>query len=119
MRRLVPALFVALGCSRSEPGDYWLLLGAAPDSGIRLADTRVVPPEALVEKRVERHRVALRLRADIAPVRVSAPGGCPLVVAPPSSQRFVERKFEPLFELGPTSRVVGPERRFELSLIHI
>jgi hypothetical protein len=114
-RRFVPALFVALGCSRAERGDYWLVLGAAPDSGVRLVETSVVPPEALVEKRVERQRIALRLRADISPVRVSAPGGCPLFVqAPGGEARFVERTIEPLFELGPTLRVVGPERRFEI-----
>lgn len=114
-RRLVPALFVVLGCSRAEPGDFWLVLGAAPGSGIRLDETEVIPPDAVVEKRVERDRVALRLRAGAQAVSVNAPGACPLrVEAPASTSPFVERTLEPLFDLGPAVRVVGPEKRFEI-----
>jgi hypothetical protein len=113
--RFVPALFVALGCSRAEPGDYWLLLGAAPGSGVRLSDTRVTPADALLEKRVEPDRIALRLRANVAIVRVNAPGGCPIVVkAPSAAAGFVERTFGPLFDLGAAVRVAGPEQRFEI-----
>jgi hypothetical protein len=109
----LPVLFVALGCSRAWPGDYWLVLGATPGSGVQLAHAEVSPSDALVEGRREPGRVSLRLRRDIGSVRVSAPGGCPLVVEVPAGGR-VERRMEPLFTLGETLRVVGPARRFEI-----
>ncbi len=110
------ALFVALGCSRAAPGDFWLLLGTGPESGVRLAETQVSPQGALVERRADGAGVALLLRRDAGRVRVSAPGGCPLVVEAPKAPGIdvVERRIEPLFDLGPRVRVVGPERRFEI-----
>jgi hypothetical protein len=111
-----PALFLALGCSRAAPGDYWLLLGTGPGSGVRLAETEVSPSAALVERRADRAGVALLLRRGAGPVRVSAPGGCPLVVEAPKlpGVDVVEHRIEPLFDLGARVRVVGPESAFEI-----
>jgi hypothetical protein len=92
------------------------LLGTGPGSGVRLAETEVSPRDALVERRADHAGIALLLRRDAGPVRVSAPGGCPLVVEAPKAPgvEVVERQIEPLFDLGPSVRLVGPERRFEV-----
>ena len=111
----LPALFFALGCSRAAPGDFWLVLDAAPESVALLAHAEVSPPDALVDRRAERGGVALRLRRDLGPVRVNTPGACPVVVETPrAAPPVVERRVEPLFDLGPRVRVVGPARRFEI-----
>jgi hypothetical protein len=113
-RTILPAFVLAFGCTRSS-GDFWLVLGTEPGSGVRLSAAVVSPADALVERRADPRGVALRLRSDRGPLRVSAPGGCPLVVeAPGQTVGFVERRVEPLFDLGPKARVVGPEQRFEI-----
>jgi hypothetical protein len=111
----LPALFVAVGCSRAAPPDFWLVLDAAPESVVLLAHAEVSPPDALIDRRAERGGVALRLRQDLGPVRVNVPGACPVVVEKPrGAPAVVERRVEPLFDLGPQVRVVGPARRFEI-----
>ncbi|HEX6764938.1 MAG TPA: hypothetical protein VF103_05655 [Polyangiaceae bacterium] len=116
MKRLfaLPALAIALGCATKPPPDFWLLLATAPGSGVRLAETVVRPPEALLERHAERGGIALRLRRDLGPLEVSAPGGCPIVLEAPRASSVLERAIEPLFDLGPSVRVVGAERRFEI-----
>ncbi|HVR20034.1 MAG TPA: multiheme c-type cytochrome [Polyangiaceae bacterium] len=121
MRRAVvfvlPWFLVALGCARSKAADFWLLLAVSSDSGVRLAEAAVSPPEALVERRVDAAGVALLLRRDLGSVKVSAPGACPLVIDAFRAPNPLETRLSPLFDLGPAVRVVGPERRFEIHAV--
>ncbi|HEX6277767.1 MAG TPA: multiheme c-type cytochrome [Polyangiaceae bacterium] len=114
---VLPAFLAALGCSRSEAADFWLLLEAHADSGVRLSEARVSPPEALVERRAGAAGVALLLRRDLGSLQVSAPGSCPLVVDARRGPDPLEARLEPLFDLGPRVRVAGPERRFEIRAV--
>jgi hypothetical protein len=111
----LPALVMAVGCSRAAPPDFWLVLDTAPETVVLLAHAEVSPPDALIDRRAERGGVALRLRRDLGPVRVNASGACPVVVeTPQAAPPVVERHVDPLFDLGPHVRVVGPARRFEI-----
>jgi hypothetical protein len=114
---VLPAFLAVLGCSRARLGDFWLLLEAAPDSGVRLADVRVSPPQALVERRADAAGVALLVRRELGAVRVSAPGACPLAIDAHRAPDPLEARLEPLFELGPRVRVAGPERRVEIRAV--
>lgn len=120
MRRLalMSALVLALGC-RARESSVWLLLTVDPADKIELDATTVTPASALIERRHEARRLAIRLERGPEPVVVRAPGACPLTLTPDelAAAAPLERRLESLFDLGPPSRVVGFDERFVIRAV--
>jgi hypothetical protein len=120
MRRLgvMSALVVALGC-RDREASVWLLLAVDPAERIELDAARVTPAPALIERRHESRRLAIRLDRTPNAVVVRAPGACPLTLTPAelAAGTTLERRLDALFDFGPSARVVGFGERFELRAV--
>jgi len=106
-------------CARTEQREVWLVVRADATDGVKLGDARVAPDAALVETHADRDRVALRVRVTAEPLIVSAPGACPLTLRTGDVEPggTLERRFVPLFDLGPATRVVGLAKHFELRAV--
>src|SRR5690242_7219873 len=120
MRRLgmMSAFIVALGC-RDQDASVWLLLAVDPADRIELDAATIMPPSALIERRREPRRLAVRLERAHTAIVVRAPGACPLTLSPAElgAGATLERRLESLFDFGPATRVVGFAERFEVRAV--
>lgn len=106
---------LAAACSL-PPETVWLRLELAPELAERGEAIEVKPRIAEAERRVSRGVVALRLKRDTAPVRLFLPEACPLSVdtSELSAAAPAILHLRPLFDAGPSERVVGLGRSFEV-----
>jgi hypothetical protein len=80
----------------------------------RAEQLRVLPGIAEVRRELGRGAVGVELKREAGKVRLELPGACPLWLDTRRLADHSEVSLERLFELGPTERVVGLGRSFEL-----
>jgi hypothetical protein len=83
--------------------------------GAQVSDSVSVLPRIAEARRAGRRgMVTLELKRDAGKVRIELPGACPLVVDTRTLSSGAELRLEPLYDAGPSERVVGLGQRFEL-----
>lgn len=106
----------ASGCTAVPPETVWLRVELPEGLAGHEKDVQVAPRIAEASRRMSRGVLALQLKRAAGKVRVALPGACPLEVdaqALPGSPA-ASLALQPLFEVGPSERVVGVGSAFEL-----
>jgi hypothetical protein len=105
------ALAAMTGCRGTEPNLTTLRVTADPAAGLDVAELVVSPRSTLVERRLDGATATLSLRGT-GSVTLETPFACSVVVELKNDSGVT--RLDPLFELGPTRRVVGFDRPFEV-----
>lgn len=89
-------------------------LELAPELLGREAQVEVLPHIAEASRSSGRGTLGLSLLRDAGKVRLNLPGACPLLIDTRSLAEGATLRLKPLFDVGPSERVVGSGQRFEL-----
>ncbi len=109
------ALALAGSACKLPREKVWLRVELPPEQAHQASQLEVKPRIAEASRKVGRGVVALELKRDAGRTRIDLRGACPLWVdarqLPREPATFVLKR---LFEVGPSERVVGIDREFEL-----
>ncbi len=122
VRRIVTLMAAWVGtssCTAVPPETVWLRVELPEGFAGREKEVRLAPRIAEAARRASRGVLALQVKRAAGRVRIGLPGACPLEVdaeslsgSPPAS-----RTLQPLFDVGPSERVVGVGSAFEMRAV--
>lgn len=113
MRRLALSLLLLASC-HVPPKKVLVHVEVPLDLASGAAELTVLPRIAEARRTTRRTTITLELKRESGKVRLDLPGTCPAVVDTRSLSAGAQVKLQPLFDVGPSERVVGLAQRFEL-----
>jgi hypothetical protein len=117
-RLIFLGVLLADGCYR-PPDPCPLRIELPPELASQVKDVTVLPRIAELGRQDGRGVIALELKREAGKVRLSLPGACPLVIDTRQLSRGAPAEFsmQPLFDVGPSERVVGLGQSFQISAV--